>query len=149
MSTRIETPAGGIADPRAESLQWWEDRRGAYNRALVLTGIGAFLAWCGAVELCIRTGANVDVEITIFSIVGYGIGYLLAMGLANVCYGLGALAERVARPADGDRFRRRLYGVGLAFSVALPWIPPTALVVQCALAPGTAAQVSYTAAVGR
>lgn len=144
MSTRIETPAGGLADPRAESLQWWEDRRGAYNGALVISGISAFLAWCGVVELCIRTGANVDVEITIFTIIGGGIAYLLAMSVANVCYGLGGLAERRLRPADAPRFRRRLFRAGLVFSVLLPWLAPAALVVECATAPRTDIQVLYT-----
>ncbi len=144
MRPHAETPATDFGPAQAESLQWWEERRGAYNCALALSGIGAFLAWCGAVEFCIRTGANVDVEITIFTIIGGGIAYLLAMGLANVCYGLGEVAERRVRPADVPRFRRRLFRAGLVFSMALPWLAPAALVVECTLAPRSDIQILYT-----
>jgi hypothetical protein len=46
------------------------------------------------------------------------------MGLANVCYSLGAIVEVVLRPRDPDAFRRRAFVLGVAFSVALPWVVP-------------------------
>ena len=53
-------------------------------------------------------------------------GYLLAVVLANVCYGLGPWCERRLQVTglERDRFRRWCFGAGVAFSVALPFLIP-------------------------
>jgi hypothetical protein len=58
------------------------------------------------------------------SLIGGPLTYAAVMGLANVCYFLGAYAEVVLRPRNPEAFRRRAFALGLAFSVALPRIVP-------------------------
>jgi hypothetical protein len=59
----------------------------------------------------------------------------VVLAVANACYGLGAAVERWTKPRDADAFRRRLFAAGLVFSMALPWVVPASLVVECIRAP--------------
>ena len=56
-----------------------------------------------------------------------GIGYLFMMIVANVCYFLGALSERLPRIRDLNSHRRLAYALGFWFSVALPFTVPLLL----------------------
>jgi hypothetical protein len=100
----------------AQSGVWWGKRRRLYNLALLLAGLGSFVAYAEIVS--IRGRADSSYEITLFTVVPQAFGYLLAMALANVCFGLGAWCERRLRVTDveRDRFRRWCFGLGLAFS---------------------------------
>lgn len=114
---------------------WWEARRGRYLASLVASSIVSFVVYCAVVEFCGRTHADVDVEITLFSLVGQAMAFALFLAVANACYGLGAVVERRMKPRDGETFRRRLYTLGLIFSMALPWAIPVSLAVECIRAP--------------
>jgi hypothetical protein len=139
VSTHAESSAGDeTAAPGDAPRRWWEDRRGACNLALIASFAGAFVAYCGAVELCNLLSADVDAEVSLVTILGGAIVFAVFVGVATVCYELGALAERVVRPADPPAFRRRLYRAGLVFSVLLPWVNTAVLVVQCLTAPRVA-----------
>lgn len=111
--------------------EWWSRQRGWYNAGLVLAGLGAFFAYAGV--LTTRCRAEPDVEITIFTIAINGIGYLFAMGLANLLYGVGAEVERLVRPRNVGTLRRWTFGLGVGFSVTLPFAIPVYLaIVGCA-----------------
>src|SRR5580658_9653597 len=89
--------------------EWWARRRLKYNLGLVLAGGVAFLCYAWVFELkvaprCAIEGRT-DCEITLFTIFLGGCGYLVAMGIANVCYSIGVPAEQLLRPADPVRFR--------------------------------------------
>jgi hypothetical protein len=130
----VSDPAELSADERADH-GWWEARRGRYLASLVASSIASFLVYCAVVELCGRTHAGVDVEITLFSLAGQAMAFAVALAIANACYGLGAVVERRMKPRDGETFRRRLYALGFVFSVALPWAIPASLAVECIRAP--------------
>jgi hypothetical protein len=53
-----------------------------------------------------------------------GVGFLILMGAANVCFVLGPIMESLVKPGDPDRFRRTTYAMGLWGSVALPFAFP-------------------------
>ncbi len=116
------SPIQGLSDARA----WWAARRKPYNVALVLAGIGAFACYAATVEhfSCNGPGCGEGPEITLFTIAFQGAGYLLAMAVANLLYGLGALSEKLYRPKDRQAWRRRWFAIGLCFSVALPFLVP-------------------------
>ena len=105
--------------------RWWEARRLRYNIALVMAGILAFLAYL--IVLFIFSDRIPDAEITLFTILFQGIGYLFFMLVANVFYFLGALSERLPRIRDLESHRRFAYALGFWFSVALPFIVPVLL----------------------
>jgi hypothetical protein len=107
------------------AAQWWGARRLRYNVALVLAGLGAFIAYV-ALAWAFEDRLN-RVEVTAFTAAFQAIGYAVAMAVANLCYFLGPLSERVVRPADVGSYRNATYNLGLWFSVALPFLVPAAL----------------------
>jgi hypothetical protein len=58
-----------------------------------------------------------------------GVGYLLMMGVANLCYSLGQVSERLIRPKNAERYRRIVYRLGFWFSVSLPFMVPLLLII--------------------
>ncbi|MBT9583044.1 hypothetical protein IV102_06835 [bacterium] len=66
-------------------------------------------------------------ETPLFTILFQGIVFLVAMGLANVCYFLGPLLEFLCKPEDLHSFRGTCYFLGTAFSVSLPFCIPAYL----------------------
>ena len=109
-------------EPELSPTEWWSKQRAWYNMALILAGMGAFLAYAGV--LAIRCAGDPEVEITIFTMAFQGVGYLIAMAFANLCYRLGVFAEELVRPRDVTTFRRAAFGLGVALSVALPFAIP-------------------------
>jgi hypothetical protein len=63
-------------------------------------------------------------EITGVVIIFGAMLFLVGVGLANICYFLGPLCERLIRPRNVFAFRRWTYGVGVAFSLLLIFSPP-------------------------
>jgi hypothetical protein len=107
------------------AADWWARRRWPYNRALLIAGAAAFVLYVAAFETrcCDVPGA----EISLFTTFVQGIGYALAMALANVCFNLGRWSESLLRPSDPRRYRERAYRLGLWFSVTLPFFIPAAI----------------------
>ena len=91
----------------------------------MVAGILAFVAY---VTVCVTLlPEDADAEITPFTILFQGVGYLFMMGLANVCYFIGPLSERFIRPAEPERYRVICYRLGFWFSVLLPFSIPAQL----------------------
>jgi len=108
-----------------DSVSWWASRRWRYNRALIIAGIGAFACYAMAFQIrCIDVPGT---EISGFTIAFQAIGYLVAMGLANLCFNLGHWSEALLRPSNPLRYRRLTYQLGLCFSVGLPFVIPTVI----------------------
>ena len=89
-----------------------------------------FLAYAAVLET--RCDPASDVDITIFTTAVQGFGYLVAMAIANLFYSLGCWSEMRAMPRNVATYRRRVWGLGLAFSVALPFsIPIFVAITRC------------------
>jgi len=111
-----------------DSRAFWQRRRLRYNVALLIAGLAAFACYALIVELAPRPLSDVDTgqlpEITLFTMAFQAVGYLVAMGIANILYGLGQLSERLIAPEDPAAFRERTFKMGLWFSVSLPFLVP-------------------------
>lgn len=105
--------------------QWWKQRRKHYNLSLVVAGVLSFVCYC----LIVWTNQNVipDAEITVFTTLFQGIGYLCMMGIANILFFAGPIAESVVKPKSVSMFRVATYRTGYWFSVLLPFSIPTLL----------------------
>ena len=114
-----------------DAVLWWSQRRWPYNRALIIAGVVAFVLYVATFEArCLQVP---EAEITLFTTAFQAVLYLVAMGLANVCFNLGRWSEAIVRPANPDRYRRITYSLGLWFSVALPFaVPLNTWVYRCA-----------------
>lgn len=121
----IVRPLRGVNDIATSPFTWWNARRLRYNVGLVVAGILAFIAYVAVGSTMLRSDA--DFEVTIFTTLFQGIGYLFMMGLANIFYFLGPLSERVIRPRDSERYRRLCFRLGFWFSVLLPFSIPLLL----------------------
>jgi hypothetical protein len=106
-----------------DAWSWWQARRLRYNLTL---GAGGWIAYGAAVGLNYAFHHPVwrdwrgGLGMTIF----LGTGFLVVMGIANVCYLLGPAVEGWVKPADVDRYRKTAYGMGLWGSLAAPAIFP-------------------------
>ncbi len=76
-----------------------------------------------------------DSDITIFTIMFQGVGYLVMMAVANLFYFLGPVSERVIQPSDIMRFRKLTFGLGYWVSVSLPFLIPICLLILVATQP--------------
>ena len=63
-------------------------------------------------------------EITAVTMIFGAFAFLLGLAIANVCYFLGPLGERILRPSNADMYRRWTFGAGLALSLLLIFAPP-------------------------
>ena len=120
-----------------DATAWWEKRRKLYNGALVVAGLGAFACYAAVLDHFSCEGPDCrgsaeDTEITLFTIAFQGAGYLFAMGVANVMFGLGAFSERIVLPKNVERWRRSCFLLGLSFSVALPFAVPVLVALRFA-----------------
>lgn len=118
--------------------QWWAAHRLRYNLALLVGAVASFLGlvavgWLFAARLpCL--------EITVFSVAVGGILFLAGLGLANLCYFLGPLAERWLHPKNVLGFRRLAFLLGTAFSLALIFLPVAGNLVVAVFAPAIGGQ---------
>jgi hypothetical protein len=121
-----------------ETWRWWQARRRRYNIGLSVSGLLAFFCLVGVIELCLEFHDQSDppeMEITLVGIFIQGIGYLLMMGVANICYTAGPLAETIVKPGNVEHFRSRLFAAGFWFSFALPFSVSVSVAVSCCLHP--------------
>ena len=110
---------------RVEELsatEWWERRRLRYNVGLVVAGLLAFVAYA---SIMFTFEEKIpDAEISGFTTIFQAVGYLIAMGIANICYFLGPVSERILKPNDVSTYREITYRLGFWFSVLLPFSIP-------------------------
>ena len=112
-----------------ESKLWWGAKRKHYNIGLVVAGIVAFICYVIAFQIKIDKLGS-EAEITIFTTLFQGIGYLIMIGIANICYNLGSVAERIVQPNDINSFRENLFKIGFWFSIALPFSIPVLVLLS-------------------
>jgi hypothetical protein len=100
---------------------------------LVVAGALAFIAYVAVGSVLLPPEANF--EVTLFTTLFQVVGYLVMMGVANICYFLGPLSERIIRPSDPERYRRVCYRWGFWFSLLLPFSIPAILAVMAVFYP--------------
>jgi hypothetical protein len=78
-----------------------------------VAGVLGFVAYAAVISSS-TCADDLDAEITLFTTVFQGLGFLVALGIANMCYSLGGWLIRSAVPAD-----RALVASRYAFLAAL------------------------------
>lgn len=112
-------------------FQWWLERLPRYNVGLAVAGFLAFTAYVLVGSLLLSDDEKF--EVTFFTILLQGIGYLVLMVIANVCYMIGPVSEGILRPDDVRQYRERWYKLGCRFSFALPFCVPVLLLIMAVL----------------
>ncbi len=107
----------------SDAWAWWQARRLRYN---IVLGAAGWLAYGLCLVMFYAFGKPMwrnwqgAVSMTLF----LGAGFLVLMGVANICFLLGPWTERVARPADVAGFRQTAWRLGFYGSIAVPFIFP-------------------------
>ena len=110
---------------KTERKKWWSEKRLKYNVGLVVSGFLAFFVYCVVVKYVIPPAP--DVEITLFTIIFQGIGYLIMIGIANIFYNIGEFSEKIIKPKNIEQYRNRTFHLGFWFSCGLPFLIPIIL----------------------
>lgn len=108
--------------------EWWCEKRLLYNFGLVTSGILAFILYVVVGVNFIMPYDN-DFEITLFTLFFQGFGYLMMMGLANLCYNMGVYLD-LNNPENSEKFRKDLFKLVFWFSFLLPFSIPIMLLIS-------------------
>ena len=106
-----------------DAWAWWQARRLRYNLVL---GLAGWLAYGLTVALNYGFGHPVwanwrgALGVTLM----LGLGFLVVMGAANICFLAGPALEAWLKPADPARFRAAAWRMGLWGSAAVPFLFP-------------------------
>ncbi|NLO69501.1 MAG: hypothetical protein GX102_00820 [Porphyromonadaceae bacterium] len=113
---------------KTDAENWWKQKRKTYNIGLIIAGFLAFTLYSivGSHFIPYEEGF----EITIFTLFFQGIGYLIMMAIANLCYNLGYFADENFNTSNSPKFRKNLFNFGFWFSVILPFSVPTWIVIR-------------------
>ncbi|MCX8525953.1 hypothetical protein OF897_18725 [Chryseobacterium formosus] len=109
--------------------EWWNDKRYLYNLGLFISGIIAFVLYV-IVGINLIMPYDEGFEITLFTIVFQGIGYLIMIVFANLLYSLGVAENLNHNKENTDDFRENLFNLGFWFSVSLPFLAPLWLFIS-------------------
>jgi hypothetical protein len=125
MFTPLEsTPRSG------DAWRWWESRRLRYNIALAVAGSVAYGLYVLQILIITPRLEGGLWPLQASHTVWAGLCWLVVMAMANILFLLGPISEKVLRPAEVDGYRRRMFGLGLWFSVALPFLFPAMMLVS-------------------
>ncbi len=125
MSTTLESPTRA-----GDTWRWWESRRLRYNIGLALAGWTAWGLFALEVMAFPSAAPRDEFHITLSLTLAQGLAWLVAMGIANILFLLGPVSEMVLRPADADGYRRRMFGLGFWFSMAVPFLFPALMLIN-------------------
>jgi hypothetical protein len=118
-----------ITNPTFSSKEWWKSRRAKYNSGLLIAGVIAFICYViAAINLIMPY--NDQFEITLFTTVFQGIGYLIMIGIANIFYSLGYWADKNFNIHNSEKVRNKIYNLGYWGSIGLPFLVPILIIVQ-------------------
>ena len=119
-----------------EAFEWWSKQRSIYNVGLIVAGIVGFFTylmifWTSYESMATEAlKANEEPpEITIVTTLFQFVAYLFMIGIANICYFLGPISEKLLKPKNVKFYRRMSCFSGYLFSIALPLCIPIILLV--------------------
>jgi hypothetical protein len=119
---------------KTEVFQWWRQHRLRYNLGLIISGLTAFCIYATVISIW-GQGLD-DADITLFTTLLQAVAYLIAMGVANLCYYLGPVSEMIIRPKNPESYRSVTYRIGSWLSWGLPFVIPFLVAVQVHQAKG-------------
>jgi 4-amino-4-deoxy-L-arabinose transferase-like glycosyltransferase len=114
-----------------ESKQWWSKKRKSYNGALALACFIAFILY--VISVAMFQERMPCVEITLFTIIFQGVGFVFALVMANIVYSFGYIVEAILNPKNPENFRNTAYKLGLLFSIMLPMLLPIYICISLLL----------------
>lgn len=112
---------------RTDIYQWWEAKRGEYNKGLLISG--AFSGVFTWLAMALEESAYLAIDASIIIIITFLMFYALYMTAANLLYYLGFTIDSNFNANNDDNVRHILFTCGYWFSVM---IIPAALLIDIA-----------------
>jgi hypothetical protein len=120
------------------AFSWWSIQRLRFNLLLLaaapVSAVSLFVVWW------LFDSRLPCLEITGFSLLAGCVLFFVGLALANLCYFLAPLSEKLLRPLNVYAFRRIVFGVGVGFSLLLVFAPVIGNLVAAALGPSVSGQ---------
>ena len=107
----------------AQSLSpkaWWINRWKYYNKSLAIAGFVCFLLYYGLGLFFIEAYVPAF-EFSLPVVLSQFGFYIGMMGIANLLFFLGPLADKLLNKSGNHFFRRYIFRMGYIFSVSLPF----------------------------
>lgn len=103
-----------------DAFDWWEARRGPFNRALLFNGILAVLLYYAIIEAGLGKYQFATFAFNWWALFFQFVLYLIYMGIANLLYNIGLIVESMRKPPAVAVYRERAYGLIFWLGMAAP-----------------------------
>lgn len=113
---------------KKEIKNWWSKKRFEYNVGLVISGIVAFILYA-FLGIILIAPYEIEFEITLFTIVFQGLGYLFMILIANLFFSLGYFYDKNYNTENSEKYRERLFSLGFWFSNSIPFLVPLNIII--------------------
>ena len=113
---------------KKEIKNWWSKKRFEYNVGLVISGIVAFILYA-FLGIILIAPYEIEFEITLFTIVFQGLGYLFMILIANLFFSLGYFYDKNYNTENSEKYRERLFSLGFWFSNSIPFLVPLIIII--------------------
>jgi heme A synthase len=98
---------------------WWENKRSRYNKHLFLAGIFAIALYYSLIFAEIGSYQLYQFTFSVWHFIFVVILYLIYMGIANLVYNIGMMAEQINKPLYPVDYRQKVYRwIALVMTVA-------------------------------
>lgn len=93
----------------AEAVEWWEAKRGAFNRGLLAAGVLVIAFYYLLLHLRLAAAGLETLRFNLRNFVFLLVLYLIYMGVANLLYNLGFFTEQAKQAGLRHDSRQRIY----------------------------------------
>jgi len=104
------------------SRQWWESLRGRFNRHLMIGGVFAIILYYSLIFSELGRYQHLQFTFSWWHFAFVCALYLIYMGIANLLYNSGMLAESTCQPAYPQEFRQKTYRLIALLATIAPFV---------------------------
>lgn len=102
--------AGWVLSAKGEvAKDWWERLRGRFNRHLFLGGIFSIALYYSLIFSELGRYSDLNFNFSIWHFVFVCALYIIYMGIANLLYNVGQMAEQIRKPMYPAEYRQKAY----------------------------------------
>ncbi len=105
-----------------EAFDWWEARRGPFNRALLFTGVLVVFLYYAIIQAGLGKYQFAAFTFNWWALFFQLVLYLIYMGIANLLYNTGLIVESMRKPPAVPAYRQRAYQLIFWTGVAAPFL---------------------------
>lgn len=107
----------------ADAVEWWEAKRGAFNRGLLTAGVLVIAFYYFLLQLRLQAaGLEPPLRFNIRNFIFLMVLYLIYMGVANLLYNIGFFTEQARQPKERHDYRQLLYRVVYWVAIVAPFL---------------------------